>query len=94
MLVPLAIGTVVLLRRRDPWGYLLGVVFAVKGATMAGAICAMLVSAAIVEGSLEVAPFVVFGAFAITSGVLAWRMLANVAEDEEPAIAGASVARA
>jgi hypothetical protein len=90
MLVPLAIGAVVLLRRCDPWGYLLGVVFAVKGATMAGAICAMLVSAAFVEGSLEVAPFAVFGAFAVTSGVLAWRMLAKVAEDEEPAHAGAA----
>ena len=100
MLVPLALATAFLLWRRNAWGYLLGVVFAVKGATMAGAICAMLISAAIVEGSLEVVPFAIFGAAAITSAVLAWRMLANVAEDPAPgpahraAVAGAQNASA
>jgi hypothetical protein len=82
MLVPLAVATAVLLWRENPWGYLLGVVFAVKGATMAGAICAMLISAAVVEGQLEVVPFAIFGAAALVSAGLAWRMLANVAEDE------------
>lgn len=78
MLVPLAVATAVLLRRDKPWGYLLAPVFAVKGVTMAGAICAMLVSAALVEGSLEVVPFVMFAAVTIASGVLAWRMLRSV----------------
>lgn len=88
MLVPLALGTAWLLWKRNPWGYLLAIAFAVKGATMASAICAMLVSAALVEGRLEVVPFAVFGAAAATSGVLAWRMLASVRE--EPAAEAAS----
>ncbi|PKQ19757.1 MAG: hypothetical protein CVT66_08605 [Actinobacteria bacterium HGW-Actinobacteria-6] len=75
MVVPLAIATAVLLFRSKPWGYLLAPVFAVKGVTMAGAICAMLVSAALVEGSLEVVPFVMFAAVALASGALAWRIL-------------------
>ncbi len=75
MLVPLALLTAVTLWRKHPWGYLLAPVFAVKGVTMAGAICAMLVSAALVEGSLEIAPFVAFASVAAASGVLAWRML-------------------
>lgn len=94
MLVPIAIATAVLLWRSNPWGYLLGIVFAVKGATMAGAICAMLISAAIVEGSLEVVPFAIFGAAAVTSGVLAWRMLANVAEDDAVAQVGVAALEA
>ena len=75
MLVPLALLTAVMLVRRRPWGYLLAPVFAVKGVTMAGAICAMLVSAALVEGSLEIAPFIAFASVTVASGVLAWRML-------------------
>ncbi len=95
MLVPLATATAVLLWRSNPWGYLLGVVFAVKGATMAGAICAMLISAAIVEGALEVVPFAIFGAATLVSAGLAWRMLANIAEPEATASAAtAPTARA
>lgn len=70
IIVPLAIATAVLLWRRRPWGYLLGAVFAVKGVTMAGAICAMLISAAITEGSLEVGMFAVFGTATLAAGVL------------------------
>lgn len=82
MLVPLAIATAVLLARGRPWGYLLATVLAVKGVTMAGAICAMLVSAAIVEGSLEVAPFSIFAVATIAAGWLAFRMFASFAPAE------------
>lgn len=75
MVVPLALATAALLLRGRAWGYLLAPVFAVKGVTMAGAICAMLVSAALVEGSLEVVPFAMFAAVAAASGILAWRMI-------------------
>lgn len=83
MLVPLALLTAVMLVRRRPWGYLLAPVFAVKGVTMAGAICAMLVSAALVEGSLEVAPFIAFAAMTAASGVLAWRMLRSAGAEQD-----------
>lgn len=78
MLVPLALATAVLAWRRRPWGYLLSAVFAVKGVTMAGAICAMLISAALVEGSLEVAPFVIFASATVGAGVFAWKIFASI----------------
>ncbi len=85
MLVPLALTTAVLLWRRRPWGYLLAPVFAVKGVTMAGAICAMLVSAALVEGSLEVAPFVVFGSVTLAAAAFAWKIFASIQPAQKPA---------
>lgn len=80
MIVPLAFATAVFAWRRTAWGHLLASVFAVKGATMAGAICAMLVSAAIVEGSLEVAPFAIFGAATLGAAFLAWKIFGSVSE--------------
>jgi hypothetical protein len=71
MLVPLAIATGALLWRRHPWGFLLAPVFAVKAVTMAGAICAMVVSAAIVQGALEVLPLTVFAVATAGAGALA-----------------------
>lgn len=78
IIVPLALVTGILAWRRHSWGYLLGPVFAVKGVTMAGAICAMLISAAIVEGSLEVGSFAIFATATALFGALAWRMLASI----------------
>lgn len=78
MIVPLAFATAILAWRRTPWGHLLASVFAVKGVTMAGAICAMLVSAAIVEGALEVVPFTIFGAATLAAGLIAWRMFGSL----------------
>jgi len=81
MLVPLALTTGVLVWRGRAWGYLLATVFAVKGVTMAAAICAMLISAAIVEGSLEIAPFAIFAVATGAAGALAWRMFREVRGD-------------
>lgn len=94
MLVPLALATAALLWRSRPWGYLMGSVFAVKGVTMAGAICAMLLSAWAVEGRLEVAPFAVFAAFALASGALAARMMRSVREPATAEKPSAQVATA
>lgn len=80
MIVPLAFATAVFAWRRTAWGHLLASVFAVKGVTMAGAICAMLVSAAIVEGSLEAAPFAIFGAATLGAALLAWKIFGSVSE--------------
>ncbi len=75
IIVPIAIATAVLLWRGRPWGYLLAAALAVKGVTMAGAICAMLVVAALVEGSLEVGGFSVFALVALGSGILARKII-------------------
>lgn len=88
IVVPLAIATAVLAWRRRPWGYLLSAVFAVKGVTMAGAICAMLVSAAITEGSLEVSGFALFGTAALLFGFIAWKTFSAIPA-EKPGAVGA-----
>jgi hypothetical protein len=80
LIVPLALATSALVWRGHRWGYLLAPVFAVKGVTMAGAICAMLVSAAITEGALEVGPFAIFGVATALFGLLAWRMLGSISD--------------
>jgi hypothetical protein len=78
MVVPIAAATAVLVWRARPWGYLLATVLAVKGVTMAAAICAMLVSAAVVEGALETGPFAIFAAATLAAGWLAARMFASI----------------
>lgn len=84
IIVPLAFATAVLAWRKRPWGYLLAPVFAVKGVTMAGAICAMLISAAFVEGSLETAPFVLFASATAVFAAIAWRTFGSITPAEEP----------
>ncbi|MCA0308696.1 MAG: hypothetical protein LCH87_15300 [Actinobacteria bacterium] len=78
LVVPLSLATAVLVWRRHRAGYVLGALFTVKAVTMAGAIVAMLVSAWMVEGTLEVVPFAIFGAVTAFAGVLAARVLLAV----------------
>lgn len=80
LVVPLSLATAVLVWRRHRAGYLLGALFAVKAVTMAAAIVAMLVSAWFVEGTLEVAPFLLFGGATVLAGLLAVRVLAACPE--------------
>lgn len=75
IVVPFAVVTGYLTLRRRPLGYMLGAVFAVKAVAMAGAICAMLIVAARVEGSLEQAPFAMFAVAAALALGLAAAML-------------------
>lgn len=75
LIVPLSLATAVLVWRRRPVGHLLAALFTVKAVTMAGAIVAMLVSAALVEGRLEVVPFAIFGAVTLFAGWLAVAVL-------------------
>ena len=84
MIVPLALATGFMIWRARPWGYLLATVLAVKGVAMAGAICAMVVSAALVEGPLEVVPFAIFAVATVAAGVLAAKMFGGFAA--EPAV--------
>ncbi len=80
IVVPLALATAVFAWTRRPVGYLLAAMFSVKGVTMAGAIVAMLVSAWVVEGSLDVAFFAVFSAATVVSGVLALLVFRSIRE--------------
>lgn len=93
IIVPLAMATAVLVWMRKPWGYLLGAVFAVKGVTMAGAICAMLISAAVVEGALEVPAFALFATATALFGFAAFKTFASItAENDAPATLSADAA--
>jgi len=78
LVVPLAVftGVTALLRRRI--GYLLSSVVVIKGVAMAAAICAMLIAAWIVEGALEIVPFVIFAAAAAVALWLAFRIYRSV----------------
>ena len=74
LVVPAALFTAVALWRRRAIGYLLGTVFVVKAVAMACAICAMLVSAWVVEGSPDVGGFAIFGTAAVLAAWLGVRM--------------------
>jgi len=74
LVVPLAIFTGVMTWRRRAVGYLLSSVFVVKMVAMATAICAMLLSAWAVEGTLDVVSFAIFAAAAVASVVLGTKM--------------------
>lgn len=78
LLVPLSIVTAALVWRRHRLGFVLGALFTVKAATMAGAIVAMLVSAWLVEGRLEVVSFAIFLAVTVFAGWLAVGVLRSV----------------
>ena len=78
IIVPLALATAYFAWRRRPIGYLLTAVFAVKGVTMSGAICAMLISAWMVEGALDVGPFALFATATAAAGLIAYRVFASV----------------
>jgi hypothetical protein len=78
LVVPLAIFTGVTALRRRRIGYLLSSVVVIKGVAMAAAICAMLIAAWIVEGALEIMPFVIFAAAAAVALWLAIRIYRSV----------------
>lgn len=77
LLVPLAVAAGVTVLRRRAVGYVLAAVFAVKALAMASAICAMLLVAWRVEGTLDAAPFAVFATAAAASLALAWKIVAS-----------------
>lgn len=78
IVVPLALATAVFAWLRTPAGYLLATIFSIKAVTMSGAIVAMLVSAWIVEGSLEVAPFAMFSLATALAGAIAFFMFRSI----------------
>lgn len=86
LVVPLAVFTAWSLWRRRPIGYLLSAVFVVKGVAMAWAICAMVVSAWVSEGELEVGSLVLFAGVGVAATVLAVKVFTGIPPqvDDEP----------
>jgi hypothetical protein len=78
LIVPLALFTGIAAWRGWAVGYLLCSTLVVKAFAMAAAICAMLLSAAVVEGTLEVPPFLIFAAAALLSAWLGAQMYRSV----------------
>ena len=72
--VPTALLISALAWRRTAVGYVLASVYVVTSIAMSAAIVAMLLSAGIVEGSFELPPILIFGAFLAVMLVLAVRM--------------------
>ena len=85
IIVPLALATAVFAWQRKPVGYLLAAVFSIKGVTMSGAIVAMLISAWIVEGRLDVAPFALFSIATAVAGTIAFFILRSIRSGEAAA---------
>jgi hypothetical protein len=84
LVVPLSVGTAVLVWRRKPAGHLLAALLSVKAVTLAGAIVAMLVSAWQVEGTLEIVPSAIFLTVTVYAGWLAVRVLRSVPALRDP----------
>jgi hypothetical protein len=61
LLVPASVGGAILVLRRSQVGFALAAAFGVTFVAMTAAITGMLISAWVVEGTLEVAPIVIFG---------------------------------
>jgi hypothetical protein len=80
LLVPLSIFTGVMIWKRKPAGYLLSAVFAVKSVAMAAAILAMLLSAWMVEKTLDIGGFAMFGTAMLLSLWLGMRMYRAIRE--------------
>ena len=78
LIVPLLVLTGVAALRRSGLGYFLCSVMVVKAALMASAIAAMLISAWMVEGKLELPPFLVFTLAALASVYLGVKMYSSV----------------
>lgn len=78
LIVPLALFTGVTAWRGSAVGYLLASTVVVKAFAMAAAISAMLLSAWAYEGTLEVAPLVIFAALAAAAVWLAIRMYGSL----------------
>lgn len=81
LIVPLSLVTAAAVWRRASVGYLLAPALAVKGIAMTAATCAMLLVAASVEGTLDVASFTVFALATVASVWLACRMFTSMRVD-------------
>ena len=87
LVVPTALFIAVLAWRRSAIGYVLAAIWIVFSIAMASAIAGMLVAAGLVEGTFEVPPMVIFGAYLFASLVLAWAIYRRAGSPEPEAAA-------
>lgn len=80
LVVPAALFIAVLAWRRSPIGYLLGAIWVVTSIGMATAIVGMLVAAGFVEGTFELPPIVIFGAYLAGCLALSWAIYGRAAK--------------
>jgi hypothetical protein len=88
LLVPTSVSVAVLVLRRSEIGYALAASFGVTFATMTAAIAAMLLSAAVIEGRLEVVPLAIFALASLASIALlirSYRPAADVSRTPDDA---------
>ncbi len=78
LLVPLGIFTAISAWRRHPAGYLLGSVVVVKAVAMALALVAMIVAEGLATGAWAVPPMAVFGAVAVISAAIGFRLFGGI----------------
>jgi hypothetical protein len=90
LIVPLLLFTGVTVLRRRPVGYLLSSVLVVKAVAMASAIAAMLVSAALVEGRLDIGSFAIFTGAALAAMWIAYRIFATIAPARQDVVGESS----
>jgi len=83
LIVPFAVFTGIFIIRRKEIGYLLSPVLLVKAIAMSGAIMAMLISAWIAEGGLDITPFVLFLIIFIISIILGVKTFQSIKEKDE-----------
>jgi hypothetical protein len=74
LVVPVSVASAVLVLRRSDVGFVLAAAYGVTFVTLAIAITAMLVSAALVDGVAEVVPIAIFGLAAVAGAGLLVRM--------------------
>jgi hypothetical protein len=84
LVVPLLATSALLVLRGGQAGRWLAAVMGVSFVAMAAAISAMLLSAALVAGSAEVAPLALFGATTAIAAAVTFRMLSSAASRPRP----------
>lgn len=82
LVVPTALVVATLVWRRSAAAYKMAAVYSVTAVAMSSAIMAMLVSAGIVTGDLQLPPIVIFGAFAFASALVTLRIYRRAYVDE------------
>jgi hypothetical protein len=86
LLVPTSVSIAVLVLRRNEIGYALAASFGVTFATMTAAIAAMLLSAAVIDGTLEIVPLAIFALASLAAVGLLIRTYRLIAATSQAAV--------
>lgn len=84
LVVPTALLAAFLAWRRSEAGYAIAAVYAVTAVAMSSAIVAILVSASIVNGELQLPPIVIFGTFIALSAAVTVRIYGGIRREANP----------